>query len=44
MVTAKMTMAETPEARKDDEEELRPACWKRRGAYYKGGVNWWFEV
>jgi hypothetical protein len=34
MVTPKMTRAETPEARKDASEDERPACWKRRGAYY----------
>jgi hypothetical protein len=27
------TMPETPEARKEDSLLVRPACWKRRGAY-----------
>ena len=31
---AKMRMAETPDARKLAVEEVIPACWKRRGAYY----------
>ena len=34
MVTAKITMAEIPEARKEASAEARPACSKRRGAYY----------
>ena len=34
MVKAKIQIAETPEARKVASEEFRPACWKRRGAYW----------
>jgi len=33
MVTAKITRAETPEARNFDSLDARPACWKRMGAY-----------
>ena len=33
MVAVKMRIAETPDARKEDWEDARPACWKRRGAY-----------
>ena len=39
-VTPKMTMAETPEARKEASEEARPAWAKRRGAYLMGFSGW----
>lgn len=41
MVVARMTIAERPEARKEVEEETRPACWKRRGAYCGGNICQW---
>jgi hypothetical protein len=33
MVVAKMTTAERPEARNEEDSLTRPACWNRRGAY-----------
>ena len=33
IVTLKITIADTPEARKDAFEDARPACVNRRGAY-----------
>lgn len=33
MVTAKITSAETPEAKKLASEEVSPALWKSCGAY-----------
>jgi hypothetical protein len=35
IVTAQITRAETPDARKLDELEERPAWWKRIGAYFE---------
>ena len=34
-----MTIAETPEARKEASEEARPACANKRGAYFFGLVR-----
>ena len=39
MVTPNMTIAETPEARKEASEEARPACAKSRGAYFAGSAR-----
>jgi len=39
MVVRKMRRAEMPEARKEAVEDVRPAFWKRRGAYCMSFVN-----
>ena len=41
MVTLNMTIAETPEARNEASEEARPACAKRRGAYFAALVRFY---